>query len=126
MSLWFFMTISTLFIPSLMFFLGRYLKKGFPRNINNVFGYRTSMSMKNKETWEFANKYCGKVWTLVGRWMFLISLIIMLIFMGETKSFVLNLGSIMLLVQCGFLVATIFPVERALRKNFDSLGRRKS
>ena len=31
-----------------------------------IFGYRTSMSMKNKDTWEFAHKYCGKVWYVCG------------------------------------------------------------
>ena len=35
--------------------------KKAPKEINSVFGYRTSMSMKNKDTWEFAHKYCGKV-----------------------------------------------------------------
>ena len=46
--------------------LGRFvaikvLKPEFSEDVNFVFGYRTSMSMKNKDTWEFAHKYCGKV-----------------------------------------------------------------
>ena len=37
-----------------------FYEKGSKGNKFSI-GYRTSMSMKNKDTWEFAHKYCGKV-----------------------------------------------------------------
>ena len=49
-------------LPFTMIGFGRYFMKKAPKEINSVFGYRTSMSMKNKDTWEFSHKYCGKVW----------------------------------------------------------------
>ena len=40
--------------------------KKAPDSINPVFGYRTTMSMKNRDTWEFAHQYCGKLWWILG------------------------------------------------------------
>ena len=62
MGFWIFMLIMDLLLPFTMIGFGRYFMKKAPKEINSVFGYRTSMSMKNKDTWEFAHKYCGKVW----------------------------------------------------------------
>lgn len=56
-----------------------------PKEINSVFGYRTSMSMKNKDTWEFAHKYCGKVWYVCGMVMLPITVIFMLLVIGKMK-----------------------------------------
>ena len=58
MEFWIFMLIMDLLLPFTMIGFGRYFMKKAPKEINSVFGYRTSMSMKNKDTWEFAHKYC--------------------------------------------------------------------
>ena len=62
MGFWIFMLIMDLLLPFTMIGFGRYFMKKAPKEINSVFGYRTSMSMKNKDTWEFAHKYCGNTW----------------------------------------------------------------
>ena len=62
MGFWFFMLFMNLLMPLIMIGLGRYFMKNAPGNINIVFGYRTSMSMKNQEPWKFAHEYCGKLW----------------------------------------------------------------
>jgi uncharacterized membrane protein len=31
-----------------------------PRKINKIYGYRTNMSMKNKDTWDYAHRFYGK------------------------------------------------------------------
>ena len=52
MGFWIFMLIMDLLLPFTMIGFGRYFMKKAPKEINSVFGYRTSMSMKNKDTWE--------------------------------------------------------------------------
>ncbi len=37
-----------------------------PRDINKVIGYRTKRSMKNQDSWDFANKYSGKLMIIYG------------------------------------------------------------
>lgn len=51
---------------------------GGPKNINNIFGYRTGWSMINKDTWAFAHEFCGKLWMKFGGIFILASGIIML------------------------------------------------
>ena len=53
--------ILNLIIPFLMIIFGKLFIKNIPKEINGLFGYRTPMSVKNKDTWEFAHYYCGKL-----------------------------------------------------------------
>ena len=55
MGFWIFMLIMDLLTPAIMIGFGRGFMKHPPKTINMVYGYRTSMSMKNKETWDFAH-----------------------------------------------------------------------
>lgn len=85
MGFWIFMLIMDLLLPFTMIGFGRYFMKKAPKEINLVFGYRTSMSMKNKDTWEFAHKHCGKVWYFCGMVMLPITVIFMLLVIGKIK-----------------------------------------
>lgn len=67
---WIFMLLVDLLTPLTMIGFGKYFSKKVPQEINGVFGYRTSMSMKNRDTWEFAHKYLGKIWSISG-WIML-------------------------------------------------------
>ena len=51
MGFWIFMLIMDLLIPFTMIGFGKMFLKKAPDQINYVFGYRTSMSMKNQDTW---------------------------------------------------------------------------
>ena len=61
MGFWIFMLLMDLLLPLMMAGFGKLFMTKSPQNINVAFGYRTTMSMKNKDTWEFAHKYCGKL-----------------------------------------------------------------
>ena len=125
MGFWIFMLIMDLLLPFTMIGFGRYFMKKAPKEINSVFGYRTSMSMKNKDTWEFAHKYCGKVWYVCGMVMLPITVICMLLVIGENKDCVGSIGVIINVVQLIPLIGAIIPTEIALRKNFDKNGTRR-
>ena len=56
MGFWIYMLIMDLLIPTVMVLFGRAFLKKAPKEINYVFGYRTSRSMKNRDTWEFAHQ----------------------------------------------------------------------
>ena len=55
MGFWIFMCITVLLIPFLMISFGGLFSRSAPKEINSAFGYRTSMSMKNEDTWKFAD-----------------------------------------------------------------------
>ena len=74
---WFIMLGIDILIPLLMLVFGWLLAHKTPRK-NAIYGYRTGMSMKNNDTWVFANRYCGKLWIKCGLILLFISVILML------------------------------------------------
>ena len=118
-----FMFLSNELIPILMLLFGWIFKKHPPKNINSVYGYRTSMSTKNIETWNFAHAYCGRLWQRIGLAMLLSATAAMLPLIGKTIDEIGFWSSLIMGIQVTILIASIFPVERALRKNFDKTGK---
>lgn len=82
MVFWIFMLIMELLMPLTMIGFGRYFAGQAPKEINSAFGYRTKMSMKNQETWEFAHKYFGKLWYICRLVLVPISIVVMLFLIG--------------------------------------------
>ncbi len=122
---WIFMLIINLLIPAIMIVFGSICLKRAPKEINDVIGYRTTMSMKNRDTWEFAHHYCGKVWRFVG-WVILIPSILATVFVfGKDTSSVGSLSLIVIVIQTIILIISIAPTEIALRKTFDENGCRR-
>ena len=112
MGFWIFMLIMDLLIPFTMIGFGKMFLKKAPDQINYVFGYRTSMSMKNQDTWVFAHHYCGKIWYICG-------------LIGKSNDAIGNVGGILCVFQMIPLVGSIIPTEIALRKNFDKYGNKR-
>lgn len=122
---WIFMLIMVLLIPGTMLGFGILFTKKAPNNINFVFGYRTARSMKNKNTWNFAHKYIGRLWKILALIMLPLSVIAMLFVLGSDVDTVGTVGGIIVMIQLIPMVAAIFPTERALKKNFDEFGRKR-
>jgi len=120
-----FIFVSNLIIPIMMLFFGIIFKNQGPKKINGFYGYRTSMSMKNKETWDFAHRCCGKLWTKLGLITLFLSIIISLIILNFDEKIQGIVVAIVVTVQTILLIVSIFPVEKELKKNFDKDGNRK-
>lgn len=119
------MFIFNLLIPVLMIIFGRIMYKHAPKSINGVYGYRTSMSMKNEDTWKFAHDYCGKLWYKLGLIMLLPSVLVQLPFMKSSTDTVGNVTLVLESIQICVMIGSIVPTELALRKTFDKYGNRK-
>lgn len=126
MGFWIFMLIIDLLIPVVMVVFGIYFEKRALKNINPIFGYRTSMSMKNKDTWEFAHHHCGKLWHNIGWIMLVASVIAMLYPLGKDIDFIGAFGGVICGIQIVILTVSLFPTEIALRKTYDKNGCRRS
>lgn len=124
---WCFMLMCVMLIPLTMIIFGsRFLKKP-PAKINGLYGYRTTKSMKNQETWDFAHRYCGKLWRIMGWIMLPLSALVMISSIGQNVDFTGIFGGTVMVVQCIIMfVTTLILTERALSKNFDRNGQPKS
>lgn len=125
MGFWIFMLVMELLIPVTMIGFGRRFEKKAPKTINWVFGYRTVMSMKNMETWEYAHKTFGKFWFGIGLVLLTASIMAMLFVIGKDKNMVGITGSIVCCVQIVGMLFPIIPTEIRLRKKIDKTGNRK-
>ena len=122
---WIFMLIMNLLIPVIMVIVGSVFIKSPPGEINIIAGYRTSMSMKNKDTWKFAHNYCGNLWRVIGLIMLPPSVMAMFFVFGESVGIVGILGGVLCMMQCVFMIMPVVFTEKALKKNFDTEGNRR-
>ena len=122
---WIYMLIISLLIPLTMIVFGRHFMHNPPKEINGSYGYRTSMSMKSRETWDFAHRYFGRLWFILGLMLLPLSAAAMLFLLGESVKAIGNSSLIIMAFQLLFLIIPIFPTERALKKNFDQFGFRR-
>ena len=120
-----FMLIVVLLIPLTMLLFGWLFFRRTPKEINYVFGYRTKRSMRNEETWKFANQYLGKVWYLCGLLSAPLSVIAMTIVFEKGTETMSTVGFIITMIQTIPLVGAMISTEIALKKNFDENGRGK-
>ena len=122
---WWFMFVCDLLIPVLMIVCGKMMWKHSPKNINGIIGYRTTRSMKNMDTWKFAHDYCGRLWWKIGWIMLIPSIIVQFPFFNSDDNMIGVVGVILCTIQCVILIISIFPTERALKRNFTDDGTRR-
>lgn len=122
---WILMFFSCLLTPAILIGFGSVLKNSAPGQINALFGYRTSLSMKNRDTWEFANTLWGKLAWKWGIRLLIGSAAALVAVLFASESLVYLVGSVVCCLQILILLATIPIVERALKKEFDQDGNRR-
>ena len=124
MGFWIFMCVTVLLTPFVMISIGGLFSRSAPKEINSVFGYRTSMSMKSAETWQFAHHYFGKIRRTLGWILIILSVIPILFVIGKGNDPVGNMGLIITFLQLISVIHPIFFIEKALRAHFDQNGNR--
>lgn len=127
MNFWIFMLVMNLLTPLVMIIYGRVFEKKPPKIARSkfAFGYRTVMSMRNEETWEYAHRFFGKLWFGLGIAVGLISIIVLFFFIGKDKDTVGFAGMIICYVQLVAMLLPVIPTELALRRRFDKNGNRR-
>jgi len=125
MEFWVMMLLAILFVPLVMIICGISFVNGcIPKEINYIVGYRTARSMKNKDTWEFAHKCCGKIWWIIGLILIPLSIIPMLFVLGKDVDTIGGFCGIICCIQVIVLISTVIFVESKLRRTFDENGER--
>ena len=119
---WIFMLLMDLLIPLTMVGFGKLFMTKPPKSINAAFGYRTTMSMKNKDTWMVAHKYFGKLWFKCGLVLIPLSVIPLVSVFNKGINTIGVVGGIVCIVQLVPAIGSIIPTEAALKKTFDENG----
>lgn len=119
------MLISVAYIPLFLIVIGKIFEKYPSKEPNIAIGFRTKLSMMNKETWDCAQRLFPKVWISLGRTMLPLSLIILFLLYSEDKDYTGNLALILMLVQVVLMLGSILYVNLKLKAVFNSDGSRK-
>ncbi|MFD2940900.1 SdpI family protein [Flavobacterium notoginsengisoli] len=83
-----------------------------PKNINSLYGYRTTRSMKNKSNWDFAQKYSTNLFLILLTLLLLIQITLYIIYSSTRFT---ELSVLIGLVLC--VVIVLFKTERNLKLN---------
>lgn len=122
---WLFMLAMALLAPGCMLFFGRRFMNAPPKEINSGYGYRTARSMRNRETWDFAQRYSGRFWYRAGRPALAVSLVWMALLFGKDIGAMGSTYIYLTVIQMVPLLAVIPATERALKREFDDSGRKR-
>ncbi len=122
---WWLMFCFDVLIPIITMITGRMMWKHPPKKINGIIGYRTTRSMKNNDTWNYAHDYCGRLWWKIGWIMLVPSIIVHILVYGKTANTIGIVSAVLTTVQVIVLIGSIFPTERALKRTFTDTGLRR-
>lgn len=125
MGFWWFMFICDMLVPAMMCVFGLIMARRCPSRINSFFGYRTARSMKNTDTWEFAHRHSGRIFSVVGAAVLIISGIAHIPFYGCDEDRIAFVSLVITMIQLIILFISIVPTEIALKRNFNDDGTRR-
>lgn len=84
-----------------------------PKEINGLYGYRTPRSMKNKENWDFAQRYAGRLMTAAGFVILALGIPVYFFQLVYPWNMIIFLTAVV-----GSAVVIIVRTEKALKRQF--------
>lgn len=105
--------IGNLFLGPFTLLISYIITKHPPKKINHLYGYRTKRSMRNQETWVFANRHSNQLLSKAALLTCTVQVISILITNEETA---LLIGAIVLVTT---LIYSVFLTEKTLKNRFD-------
>ena len=104
--------------PALMLCVGIMWKVSPPKMNGKALAYRTALSTRSEETWNFAHRHCSKLWIRLGIVLGLVSALLMWFLREQYLNFILWL----LAGQMVFFCLSAFLVDLLLKNGFDDHG----
>jgi hypothetical protein len=99
-----------------------YTKRG-PKKITRLQGYRSKMSMKNRETWDFAHKNLGDLWFKLGAPLLAVTSVVSLLVFRESTKQITTWCCVIFVIQLVIMILPVVYTEKALKENFDENGK---
>lgn len=123
--IWIMILCCDLLMVPIVVVCGYAMLKCASKQISALGGYRSKRSMKNSETWRFANQYCGKLWIRLGLGMLIPSVLVHIPFRNSSETVLAILCVVVESIQIAVVIGSILFVEKALKKQFTDAGIRR-
>ena len=117
--------ITIFLLPLVMVICGMSYTKRGPKKITRLQGYRSKMSMKNRDTWDFAHKNLGDLWFKLGAPLLAVTSVVSLLVFRESTKQITTWCCVIFVIQLAIRVLPVFYTEKALKENFDENGKWK-
>lgn len=123
---WLALLIADCFFPLLVLLNGVLFYFITPSHYYSRYGFRNGLSTKSKDTWEFSQKYAGKLCFKMVLIVLPLTIAIKLLMVGQSLDILGPTTAIIVTVQIVFyfLIMLCLP-NREIRKYFDENGKRK-
>lgn len=124
MQVWITVLVVAMLIPAITLLIGILAKHNIPRRVNWFWGYRTPLSMKNADTWQFANACMGKILVPCGAVFLVLVPVAMLFLLGKSEDTIATFGA---MIPCAAMLPVLWTIpytEKKLRQTFDKDGNR--
>ncbi len=118
MKFWMTTLFFNLIIPMTIFFFGIWFTKKASPTISWSTGYRTERSMKNQETWQFAQQHFGSACKRLGAVYTILIVIAMFCVCQECRKVIGMVGTIIGFSEGALLIYLLYVTERALKKKY--------
>ena len=115
--------ITIFLLPLVMVICGMSYTKRGPKKITRLQGYRSKMSMKNRETWDFAHKNLGDMWFKLGAPLLAVTSVVSLLVFRESTEQITTWCCVIFVIQLVIMVLPVAYTEKALKENFDENGK---
>lgn len=115
--------ITIFLLPLVMVICGMSYTKRGPKKITRLQGYRSKMSMKNRETWDFAHKNLGDLWFKLGAPLLAVTSVVSLLVFRESTKQITTWCCVIFVIQLVIMVLPVVYTEKALKENFDENGK---
>lgn len=97
-----------------IFLLGGFILFIFPpKNINGLYGYRSSFSIKSQEIWDYAQKHAGKQMMKAGLILLVVGGLFYLLPLPSELAVIFELIALLLVV-----ILMLYFIDKHLRKQF--------
>lgn len=109
-------------VISLTILLGGYFLKFHTKfNVDSYVGFRTKRAMSSNEAWRFANQNCGKLWLLAGTIGFVLTIIVIMLFVQSklNENTEMCVQSLLLILQIIAIIFSVSYIEKQLKNKYD-------
>lgn len=116
MKVWLITVAVNMIIPIAIFVTGLLYLKRPAKEINWMYGYRTQSAMKSQESWDFAQKYFGKLCFRLGVGLIIFVLLFCLSPYGRKAENLKTVEIVLGNVEVIALICALLPTEFALKQ----------
>ncbi|MBE5781329.1 MAG: SdpI family protein [Clostridiales bacterium] len=114
-----------LLIPLCLSLFGLKWKNNPPKVMGSAIGYRSRRSLYSPQSWEYAHRFMGRIWSVEGPLVTIVSLALYLYLNSAMPDKIMNIMTIIMLIQPALFFIPIIFVEQALEQKFPGSGKKR-